>query len=59
MNDIDDPTAKVLTDGGGAAFVSTNEKLKCSNVQRNFINEESEYDRLLFTCMHIQCCAKS
>jgi hypothetical protein len=42
---INDPpgnrTAKVLVDGGGEAFVATDEKLKCSNVQRSFINEDT------------------
>ena len=42
---INDPpgnrTAKVLVDGGGEAFVITDEKLKCSNVRRSFINEET------------------
>jgi hypothetical protein len=40
---INDPlgnwTAKVLVDGRGKAFVTTNEKLKCSNVQRVFTNK--------------------
>ena len=34
-------SAKVLVDGGGQAFVATDEKLKCSNVQRSFINEDT------------------
>ena len=38
-----DLSSKVLQDGGGAAVVATNEKLMCSNVQRSFINEDSEY----------------
>ncbi len=42
---INDPpgnrTGKVLVDGGGAAFVITDEKLKCSNVRRSFINEDT------------------
>ncbi|KAL7537288.1 hypothetical protein ACHAXR_008774, partial [Thalassiosira sp. AJA248-18] len=35
----DDMTTNVLSDGGGDLFVQTNEKLKCSNVQRSFVNE--------------------
>jgi hypothetical protein len=42
---INDPpgnqSTKVLVDGGGEAFVATDEKLKCSNVKRSFINEDT------------------
>ena len=34
-------TANVLSDGGGETFIQTGEKMKCSNVQRSFINEET------------------
>ncbi len=42
---INDPpgnwSTKVLVDGGGKAFIATDEKLKCSNVQRLFINKDT------------------
>ena len=42
---INDPpgnrSAKVLVDGRGKAFVATDEKLKCSNVQCSFINKDT------------------
>lgn len=41
INDGGDLTAKVLPDGGGNAFVTTGEKLKCSNVPRSFVNEDT------------------
>jgi len=42
MNDASgDLTTNVLSDGGGEMFVATNEKLKCSNVQRSFVNAET------------------
>lgn len=42
INDLPgDMATNVLLDGGGKAFVDTNEKLKCSNAQRSFINEDT------------------
>ena len=42
MNDpTENFTNNVLSDGGGEMFVATNEKLKCSNVQRSFVNEDT------------------
>ena len=37
----EDMTANVLSDGGGEIFIQTGEKMKCSNVQRSFINEDT------------------
>ena len=37
INDVSGLSANVLSDGGGASFIATGEKLKCSNVQRSFI----------------------
>lgn len=44
-----DSTANVQSDGGGNAFVTTGEKLKCSNVPRSFINEETCFMSTLST----------
>ena len=33
--------ANMLSDGGGKTFIQTGEKMKCSNVQRSFINEDT------------------
>ena len=50
-----DLSSKVLQDGGGAAVVATNEKLTCSNVQRSFINEDSE---LIYMFVEHLCISK-
>ena len=39
LSGSEDLTANVLRDGGGEMHVATGETLKCSNVQRSFINE--------------------
>jgi len=36
-----DMTANVLIDGGSASVIQTGEKMKCSNVARSFINEDT------------------
>ena len=41
MNDVGDLTTNVLSDGGGSSYIATGEKLKCSNVPRSFINEDT------------------
>jgi len=41
INKSSDRSANVLLDGGGQAFIQTGEKLKSSNVQRSFINEDT------------------
>ena len=40
INDVD-KTAGVLPDGGGEISRNTGEKVKCSNVPRSFINEDT------------------
>ena len=40
INDVD-MTANVLSDGGGALAIEAGSNLKCSNVQRSLINEET------------------
>jgi hypothetical protein len=40
INDVN-KTAGVLSDGGGQTFIDTGEKVKCSNVPRSFINEDT------------------
>lgn len=46
-------TAKVIPDGGGAAVLATNERMKCSNVPRSFLNEETCFLSQLTTACSI------
>lgn len=47
-----DRSSNVLTDGGGSSFVQTNEAMKCSNVLRSFVNEDT-----CFLSNEAQACA--
>jgi hypothetical protein len=41
INDAGDKSANVLSDGGGATFVATDENVKCANAARSIFNEDT------------------